>query len=65
MLVGIGLDQAGVHRKALTIHKASRNLRALEKLILKHHPYDTPEFVVLTPTGATERYLNWWMESLR
>jgi len=34
-------------------------LRALEKLILSEHPYDTPEFVVLQLTAGAERYLAW------
>ncbi len=49
----------------MILKTTSRNVRELEKLILKHHPYDTPEFVVLNPTGAAERYLKWWMESVR
>ena len=53
-------------KEVLMLLKTSRrNLRALGKLILENHPYDTPEFVVLHPSGATERYLNWWTESLR
>jgi len=34
-------------------------LPALETLILKEHPYDTPEFVVLTFADGNQRYLNW------
>src|SRR3954468_8963924 len=40
-----------------------RNVPALEKLILKAHPYDIPEFIALTPSAATPRYLNWWLDS--
>lgn len=34
-------------------------LRALEKLLLAEHPYDTPEFLVLPLTGGNRRYLDW------
>jgi periplasmic divalent cation tolerance protein len=33
--------------------------RALEKLILVRHPYDTPEFIVLPITAGNKRYLDW------
>lgn len=36
-----------------------RRLPAFEKFILAHHPYDTPEFVVLPLKGGTRRYLDW------
>ena len=39
-------------------------LVALEKLVLKEHPYDTPEFVVLPLAGGTERYLEWLRASV-
>lgn len=42
-----------------------RNQRALEQLVLKEHPYDTPEFVVLNIERANRRYLAWWLESCR
>src|SRR5580700_8316687 len=50
-------------REVLLLFKtrASR-LRKLEKLILKEHPYDTPEFVVLQLTAATNRYLAWLLQ---
>jgi periplasmic divalent cation tolerance protein len=35
------------------------HLAKLEKLILKEHPYDTPEFVAMELTGGNERYLDW------
>ena len=34
-------------------------LAALEKLVLAHHPYDTPEFIVLRLSGGNKRYLDW------
>lgn len=34
-------------------------LAALEKTIFAKHPYDTPEFLVLTLTAGNEKYLDW------
>ncbi|HEU5123154.1 MAG TPA: divalent-cation tolerance protein CutA [Verrucomicrobiae bacterium] len=34
-------------------------IKPLEKLILAAHPYDTPEFVVLTLSSGNQRYLKW------
>ena len=42
-----------------------KHIRKLEKLVLKNHPYDTPEFVVLPLTGGNERYLDWLAKSVR
>jgi periplasmic divalent cation tolerance protein len=41
---------------------ASR-LVALEKLVLKLHPYETPEFVALPLSGGNRRYLQWLRSS--
>jgi periplasmic divalent cation tolerance protein len=38
-------------------------LDALEKLIIKKHPYDTPEFIVLSLSHGSKRYLNWVRDS--
>ena len=35
------------------------NLRKLEALILKAHPYDTPEFLVLDLRASSAKYLAW------
>lgn len=43
----------------LLLKTTKAKLAALEKLLLKEHPYDTPEFVVLPLAGGTERYLEW------
>jgi uncharacterized protein involved in tolerance to divalent cations len=34
-------------------------LKALEKLILARHPYETPEFLVLPVSAGNEKYLAW------
>ena len=39
-------------------------LKALEKLIVAKHPYDTPEFLVLPISAGNKRYLDWVIESL-
>lgn len=33
--------------------------RLLEAWLLKNHPYDTPEWVVLRAEQVTEKYLSW------
>jgi periplasmic divalent cation tolerance protein len=38
-------------------------LPELERLILKDHPYDTPEIVTLPLSSGTGRYLQWLGES--
>jgi periplasmic divalent cation tolerance protein len=44
----------------LLLKTTAARAATLEKLILANHPYDTPEFVVLSVTRANKRYLNWW-----
>ena len=43
----------------LIFKTTSSRLSALEKLVLKLHPYDTPEFVVVNLSGGNRRYLDW------
>ena len=51
--------------EVLLLMKTTRaRLAALERLILANHPYDTPEFVVLTLSGGNQRYLDWLAESV-
>jgi periplasmic divalent cation tolerance protein len=42
-----------------------RKLPALETFVLANHPYDTPEFLVLSPSAGAERYLRWISESVK
>jgi periplasmic divalent cation tolerance protein len=52
-------------RELLVIFKTSpRHLARLESVILEHHPYDTPEFVLLPLTAGNSRYLDWISGSL-
>ena len=46
--------------EVLLILKATKaNLVALEKLILAQHPYETPEFLVLSLRAGSSKYLDW------
>ena len=49
----------------LLFKTSSARLGALEKTILKRHPYDTPEFLVLPIHSGTKRYLDWIVQSVR
>ena len=42
----------------------SNRVKALEQLVVERHPYDTPEFVVMTVNQANARYLAWWRKSV-
>jgi periplasmic divalent cation tolerance protein len=51
--------------EVLVIFKTvKKNLRKLETLVLKNHPYDTPEFVVVRLTAGSRRYLDWLVRSV-
>ncbi|HEY2083984.1 MAG TPA: divalent-cation tolerance protein CutA [Verrucomicrobiae bacterium] len=43
----------------LILKTTARCLPRLEKLIIAHHPYDTPEFIVVPLNGGNPRYLDW------
>jgi periplasmic divalent cation tolerance protein len=49
----------------LLVKTTTSKLKALEKLILAKHPYDTPEFVVLPIMRGNKRYLDWLANSVR
>lgn len=52
--------------EALIVFKTTANrLKALERLVLEEHPYDTPEFIVLRLTAGSRRYLDWLSESVK
>jgi periplasmic divalent cation tolerance protein len=51
--------------EVLLLLKTTRpRLAALEKLILAHHPYDTPEFLVVNLSHGNARYLRWLSDSV-
>ena len=57
------LDRA---REVLLLLKTTAaRLHALERLILAKHPYDTPEFVVLSLDHVNRKYLNWLSASVQ
>lgn len=46
--------------EVLIIFKTRKTrLEALEKLVISKHPYDTPEFLVLTLGAGSREYLEW------
>jgi len=54
--------QGKIERSAETLlifKTTSARLAALETLVIDLHPYDTPEFVVLTLSAGNRRYLDW------
>jgi len=53
-------------KEVLLLLKAPKSrLAALEKLILARHPYDTPEFLVLSLSAGSKKHLAWLAESCR
>jgi periplasmic divalent cation tolerance protein len=53
-------------REVMLVCKSLKSkLPALERIILKNHPYDTPEFIVLPITSGTSGYLDWLAASVR
>ena len=52
-------------REVLIVFKtATRLLGKLEALVIREHPYDTPEFIVVAIRRGNRRYLQWWVESV-
>lgn len=49
----------------MLLKTAKSKLGKLEKLVLAQHPYDTPEFVVLSISRGSKRYLDWLANSVR
>src|SRR5690349_9116533 len=49
----------------ILLKTTSSQLNRLEKLIVSLHPYDTPEFLVLSISSGNRRYLGWLTNSLR
>lgn len=52
-------------KEVLMIFKSTaRRLAALERFIVAKHPYDTPEFLVLSVTRGNRRYLDWLSQAV-
>jgi len=43
----------------LVVKTAARHVRELERWVLREHPYECPEFVVLEPRHVAPGYLRW------
>ena len=51
--------------EVLIVFKTTKaKLKALEKLVVANHPYDTPEFLVLPILAGNKRYLDWVRNSV-
>jgi periplasmic divalent cation tolerance protein len=48
----------------LTIKTSSDRVDALRERLLAMHPYELPEFVVLTVEGGSDAYLGWIRDSV-
>ena len=49
----------------LIIFKTARaKLKPLERLVIEEHPYDTPEFMVVSIHSGNRRYLDWISSSV-
>jgi len=46
----------------LIIKTSARQVAALEAAVVKLHPYDTPEFVVLDTAHVNEKYMKWILD---
>jgi periplasmic divalent cation tolerance protein len=60
--------QGGIESSAevLIVFKTLKTrLPALEKMIAAKHPYDTPEFLVLTLSAGSRKHLNWLAANCR
>ena len=49
----------------LIIKTSQSNLKRLEKHLGEHHPYETPEILVVAPAGGSKQYLDWIVGTLR
>jgi periplasmic divalent cation tolerance protein len=43
----------------MLLKTTSARMKQLEQLVLDRHPYDTPEFIVLSLNEGNARYLKW------
>lgn len=57
------LDQSA--EVLLLIKTTKAKLNALQKFVLKKHPYDTPEFVAFPATFVADKYMAWVRDSVK
>lgn len=43
----------------LMIMKTNKNFKEVEKFIIEHHSYETPEIVAIETKNVSEKYLKW------
>ncbi len=43
----------------LMIMKTNKSFTEVEKFIIKHHSYETPEIIAIEPKEVTKKYLEW------
>lgn len=43
----------------LCVKFSAESLNTINNFIKVHHPYETPEWVVITPEYVSEKYLSW------
>ena len=51
--------------KLLLIKTTDERVDELQKALLAKHPYDVPEFVVITPDDVRGAYREWLLDSVR
>ena len=56
------IEEAEEHQ--WVIKTTARALDALWVAVLAAHPYDTPEWIVLTAAGGSDAYLQWVRDSV-
>ena len=49
----------------LLIKTTKPKLKALQKLVVVKHPYDTPEFVAIPASTVAEKYMTWVRDSVK
>ncbi|HZQ29839.1 MAG TPA: divalent-cation tolerance protein CutA [Patescibacteria group bacterium] len=47
----------------LMIMKTNKDFEEVEKFILEHHSYETPEIIAIEPSSVTKKYLEWIKEN--
>jgi periplasmic divalent cation tolerance protein len=53
------------NERQLVIKTTRGALPALEKRLRELHPYELPEFIVVSASGGSEAYLGWLVEQTR
>ncbi len=48
----------------LILKTTKDKLEALQECVIKNHPYDTPEFIVVEITRGSQKYLDWISSSV-